>query len=161
MSAEGATTCDVISSIVAPGISHTRDFRRTQEKKSEVLRSGEREGQAIGDERRALKKRLGVEDRDWSRKRGETMNAGGVEELESIVLRDEQLLTTLQHVLVRGGHYLLQQLQEMWEIGPHAGFFNPTMVLQFPAFVWPFPSSDSSSSHRLLLSQFSPDKRGL
>ncbi|GFX75965.1 hypothetical protein TNCV_2239361 [Trichonephila clavipes] len=37
-------------------------------------------------ERRALKKETWtVEDRDWSRKRGENMNAGGVGGLESMI----------------------------------------------------------------------------
>ncbi|GFT75724.1 hypothetical protein TNCV_3125241 [Trichonephila clavipes] len=37
---------------------------------------------------------------------------------------------------------------------------NPISVLQIPTFVWPRPSTGSSSSPPQLLSQFSPYKRG-
>ncbi|GFS90642.1 hypothetical protein TNCV_4098301 [Trichonephila clavipes] len=40
-------------------------------------------------------------------------------------------------------------------------FFNSTMALQVPASVWSHPSSGSSSFRWLLLSPFSPTKRGL
>ncbi|GFV41266.1 hypothetical protein TNCV_1231811 [Trichonephila clavipes] len=59
------------------------------------------------------------------------------------------------------GRKSLGDVEHQWEIWISIGFFKSSIVLQIPAFVWPRLSSASSSVRRLILTRFSPTKRGL